>query len=391
MGDFNAIITSADNIGGIEVLESEVREFANCLEKCELEEIRIVGTYYTWTNKTARSRLDRVLINQAWYSTFDFTQAMYKANGVSDHTPLLICFPNSPRPMLEFQYYDMWSNDPLFHGIIEAHYGTLQKGSKLSQLRSFLLQLRPSLKKLNKDKFHDLHAQQDKAREKLEQVQNHLSDDPSNIDLFMVLIGCTNQLREKCLGITKFKEDKLPLTYLEVPITASKLSKMECRALLDKITSKIKTWSSRHLSLTGRTRLINSVFFGLFNYWASIFILLQEDPGKLEWRRILWAKSSIPSHSFIAWLFMLQKLPVKSRLKRFTSFHKEDDDHLFFGYVLAKEVWKQVQDWRRMKANVFNHKQRMKSLMKLKGSLSFKRTSYAIFTACIYHIWSPRN
>jgi len=78
----------------------------------------------------------------------------------------------------------------------------------------------------------------------------------------MILGGCTNQLKEKCLGITGFKEDKLPLTYLGVPITESKLSKMECRTLLDKITSKIKTWPSRHLSYGGRTRLINTVLLG---------------------------------------------------------------------------------------------------------------------------------
>ena len=48
---FNAVLTSADRIGGIEVLESEFKDFAKCMEDCELTEMRRVGAYYTWTNK----------------------------------------------------------------------------------------------------------------------------------------------------------------------------------------------------------------------------------------------------------------------------------------------------------------------------------------------------
>jgi len=46
----------------------------------------------------------------------------------------------------------------------------MQKGSKLSQLKNFILQLRPSLRNLNKDKFHNPNAQQGIAREKLELI-----------------------------------------------------------------------------------------------------------------------------------------------------------------------------------------------------------------------------
>ncbi|KAJ8423908.1 hypothetical protein Cgig2_003671 [Carnegiea gigantea] len=43
--------------------------------------------------------------------------------------------------------------------------------------------LRPALRKLNRDKYHDLHAQQGYARERLEQIQTQLAMDPTNLQL----------------------------------------------------------------------------------------------------------------------------------------------------------------------------------------------------------------
>jgi len=51
----------------------------------------------------------------------------------------------------------------------------------------------------------------------------------------IVFGGCTPQLQHSCLRITGFQDGTLPLTYLGVPITVSKLSKAECRTLVEKI------------------------------------------------------------------------------------------------------------------------------------------------------------
>ena len=61
-----------------------------------------------------------------------------------------------------------------------------------------------------------------------------------------------------------------------MPITASRLTKGECGLLVEMITAKILVWSSRHLSYAGRLVLINTVLFGMFNFWAQVFILPQE-------------------------------------------------------------------------------------------------------------------
>ena len=86
------------------------------------------------------------------------------------------------------------------------------------------------------------------------------------------------------------KESSFPLKYLGVPIVSSRLTKIECNELVEKITARIQTWSTRHISYAGRLVLINTVLFGIFNYWASIFLLPHEVTEKLTKlsRNYLW-------------------------------------------------------------------------------------------------------
>jgi len=118
--DFNAILTTGERIIGAVVLDTEVRDFAACIDTYHLSEMRYMGCYYSWTNKTIWSWLDRVLINHDWHGTFDYTQAEYKTNGLSNYTPVLISFSNSPRLRTEFQFYNMWCKDPFFLSIIHS-------------------------------------------------------------------------------------------------------------------------------------------------------------------------------------------------------------------------------------------------------------------------------
>jgi len=55
----------------------------------------------------------------------------------------------------------------------------------------------------------------------------------------IVFGGEDNQLHQECLEITGFTEGKLPFKYLGMLITASRLTKGECRLLVEKITVKI--------------------------------------------------------------------------------------------------------------------------------------------------------
>ena len=81
LGDFNSVLYKEDRIRGEEIKDHEIKEFAECIEECEMTEMRSTGACYSWRNKTIWSRVDRVFINPYWPLSADFTQAAYLSHG----------------------------------------------------------------------------------------------------------------------------------------------------------------------------------------------------------------------------------------------------------------------------------------------------------------------
>lgn len=87
----------------------------------------------------------------------------------------------------------------------------------------------------------------------------------------------------------------LPVKYLGVPLITTRLAHSDCLPLLDKITTKIKLWTSSSLSYGGRLQLIKSVLFTYQVYWSSIFILPASITSRIEstLSAFLWRGSSL--------------------------------------------------------------------------------------------------
>ncbi|XP_074355865.1 uncharacterized protein LOC141695525 [Apium graveolens] len=65
----------------------------------------------------------------------------------------------------------------------------------------------------------------------------------------------------------------LPVRFLGVPLITTQLCVNDCMALINKITSKLNSWTSLLLSLAGRTLLIKSVILSLEGFWCNHFLL----------------------------------------------------------------------------------------------------------------------
>lgn len=57
-----------------------------------------------------------------------------------------------------------------------------------------------------------------------------------------------------------------------VPLISKKPSAADCECLLDKISSRINYWLSKHLSFEGRLQLLTSILYSILISWSSIFI-----------------------------------------------------------------------------------------------------------------------
>ena len=84
------------------------------------------------------------------------------------------------------------------------------------------------------------------------------------------------------------------MKYLGIPLSPRKWSSVKCHALLEKITKRIYTWTTRHLFYARRVQLINPVLFTLDTYWSSLFILPKKIIKQIEaiCRNFLWSQST---------------------------------------------------------------------------------------------------
>lgn len=85
--------------------------------------------------------------------------------------------------------------------------------------------------------------------------------------------GVSTGIQNTLVGLSGLKSRKLPVRYLGVPLISGRLIMAVCRPIVGKITSRIRSWTSRFLSFAGRIQLHKSVLASMYNYWCNIFLL----------------------------------------------------------------------------------------------------------------------
>ncbi|KAK1321159.1 hypothetical protein QJS10_CPA03g00797 [Acorus calamus] len=120
-GDFNEVRFSHEKVGGHPVHSRRLRRFNSCLLHSGIEDLRSIGHTMSWSNhqdNRITCRLDRVLGNQAYISTYPYSVVEYLPPGISDHSPMKVIstplLPSGPRP---FKYFEAWeASPPLSYG-----------------------------------------------------------------------------------------------------------------------------------------------------------------------------------------------------------------------------------------------------------------------------------
>lgn len=67
----------------------------------------------------------------------------------------------------------------------------------------------------------------------------------------------------------------IPAKFLGVPLISSRLSFRDCISLLNRIISRVTSWTNYTLSYFGRLQLIKVVLFSIQSYWVAHFIILK--------------------------------------------------------------------------------------------------------------------
>ncbi|XP_071728108.1 uncharacterized protein [Rutidosis leptorrhynchoides] len=99
-------------------------------------------------------------------------------------------------------------------------------------------------------------------------------------------------MKNSILATLPFKEGRLPVRYLGVPLVPSRLVYRDCKILVERVKIKVDNWMNKFLSFAGRVQLIVSVLTAMQVYWCSVFILpdmIIKDIEKL-FRGFLWCQ-----------------------------------------------------------------------------------------------------
>ncbi|KAK9689581.1 hypothetical protein RND81_09G068700 [Saponaria officinalis] len=106
-GDFNVVRDIFERISDHPPNLSEILDFNACILNCGLDDMQSTGCEYSWTNNQDGSRvwskLDRVLINNAWLRQFPSSSTKVMLAGISDHSPLLVTLFEDVKPRKPIQ------------------------------------------------------------------------------------------------------------------------------------------------------------------------------------------------------------------------------------------------------------------------------------------------
>ena len=107
--------------------------------------------------------------------------------------------------------------------------------------------------------------------------------------------GFDERYKQAILNIFGFPIGSLPIKYLGVPLITTKLSYGDYLPMIERITSRIQSWTSKFLSYAGCLQLIQSVLFHIQGFRTGLFLLPKRVLLRVEQiiRAFLWKGSEM--------------------------------------------------------------------------------------------------
>ncbi|VFQ86934.1 unnamed protein product [Cuscuta campestris] len=124
----------------------------------------------------------RALTNVEWVLQFN-SKVIIKEKVLSDHSPLFINNWKQEKRHT-FRFCDMWTISPNFPKIVSEVWDKERQGRPMYILLQKLKELKWRLKKMNKDRFNDIHNRPERLRGELYNIQEAIKKDHDREELF---------------------------------------------------------------------------------------------------------------------------------------------------------------------------------------------------------------
>ncbi|GJR54457.1 hypothetical protein Tco_1404978 [Tanacetum coccineum] len=204
------------------------------------------------------------------------------------------------------------------------------------------------------DLFLFTHRDQNSTRvimEALDEFRNASGLTPSLPKSMAYFCNVLNHIKLSILHILPFKEGRLPVKYLGVPLISTCLIYRDCKELTDRIRSRIKDWKNKSLSAAGRLQLVRSVIGSMHVYWASVFVLPTRILLELEQliRGFLWCQGDMrKGKAKVSWeVVCLPKNEGGLGLRRLEMFSKALMVTHIWNLLVKKESGNITWGWRK--------------------------------------------
>ncbi|XVF39217.1 hypothetical protein PTKIN_Ptkin01aG0017800 [Pterospermum kingtungense] len=116
----------------------------------------------------------------------------------------------------------------------------------------------------------------------VEQWSSIQSKRGGSADLWLKLKDLKVAIKDWCARVVSCRIDKLPATYLGLPMGARGNSVTIWDPVVKKFEQRLSGWKANKLSLSGRVTLIKSVLANLPNYYMSLFQMPASIKEKLD-------------------------------------------------------------------------------------------------------------
>ncbi|XP_074265913.1 uncharacterized protein LOC141588366 [Silene latifolia] len=217
--DFNSVLDYNERLGR-EVTWSEIKDFRQCVDYCEVTDIVAHGSFFTWNNKQdpstrVFSRIDRCLVNIEWLQLFPDSSAYFMNEGTFDHRPC-ICYRRKEAPVrsTSCKYFNMWSLDSKFKEVVANEWNKNISGVKMYQIVTKLRNLKKPLRDLNKNMFSDIERSAEVARVLLDSLHSAMHINPQDQQLLAAEHEAAEEFKTLNKVRTKYLYQKAKVEWL---------------------------------------------------------------------------------------------------------------------------------------------------------------------------------
>nr|GEW90939.1 hypothetical protein [Tanacetum cinerariifolium] len=188
LGDFNVCLDPSERSCGSSKFTTAMADFRDCVEEIEVEDIAITGLRFTWNKKPGREegllkKLDRVLGNSSFVSSFPASFACFLPYMLSDHSPAVIAIPKIESVKARsFKFHNFLTTKDDFIPMVKRVWSNKVEGFAMFYLVSKLKLLKKPLRKLCFEQGN-LFENVKKLKSDLAAVQSAMNVDPHNNSL----------------------------------------------------------------------------------------------------------------------------------------------------------------------------------------------------------------